>query len=86
MRFISKANFKEEIFNIFNELKNFNKTVDWLSFYKIPWIISFLNQHFSNIPSDIWITIPFNTNVTKAVHANINREGVGLKLKTAICQ
>lgn len=35
---------------------------------------------------DIWITTPFDTNVSECSHANINREGTRLRLKTAIFQ
>jgi len=35
---------------------------------------------------DIWMTTPFDTNVSECSHANVNREGMRLRLKTAIFQ
>ncbi|CAG8854278.1 19205_t:CDS:2, partial [Gigaspora margarita] len=69
-----------------SSLEKFNepKIQDWISFYKTPWILASLIQAYTKIPTDLWNSMPFDTNIAKSAHASVNREGTKLKLRVAI--
>ncbi|CAB5212101.1 unnamed protein product [Rhizophagus irregularis] len=86
MRQLPKAKTKDEVDFLFDQLRliddeNIN---DWITEYQTPWILASLNCNYSSMDYDVWMTTPFDTNVSECSHANINREGTRLRLKTAI--
>ncbi|UZO20703.1 uncharacterized protein OCT59_013122 [Rhizophagus irregularis] len=86
MRQLPKAKTKDEVDFLFDQLRliddeNIN---DWITEYQTPWILASLNCNYSSMDYDVWMTTPFDTNVSEYSHANINREGTRLRLKTAI--
>ena len=58
--------------------------IDWIAEYQTPWILASLNHNYSLMDHDMWMITPFDTNVSECSHANINRGGTCLKLKTVI--
>ncbi|GBB97822.1 hypothetical protein RclHR1_03080011 [Rhizophagus clarus] len=60
------------------------KINDWIAKYQMPWILSSLNCNYLLMDYNIWMTTPFDTNVSECSHENINREGIRLRLKIAI--
>jgi hypothetical protein len=58
--------------------------LDWISFYKTPWILASLTEAYTKMPIDLWNSTPFDTNIAESAHASVNREGTKLKLRTAI--
>ncbi|CAB4481210.1 unnamed protein product [Rhizophagus irregularis] len=86
MRQLPKAKTKDEVDFLFDQLRliddeNIN---DWITEYQTPWILASLNCNYSSMDYDVWMTTPFDTNVSECSHANINRERTRLRLKTAI--
>ncbi|GBC31766.2 uncharacterized protein OCT59_013015 [Rhizophagus irregularis] len=86
MRQLPKAKTKDDVNFIFEQLEVIGdeKINDWIAEYQTPWILASLNHNFSLMDHDIWMTTPFDTNVSECSHANVNREGTRLRLKTAI--
>ncbi|PKK55582.1 hypothetical protein RhiirC2_802014 [Rhizophagus irregularis] len=88
MRQLLKAKTKDDVDFIFEQLETIGdeKIHDWITEYQTPWILASLNHNYSLMDYDIWMTTPFDTNVSECSHANVNREGTRLRLKTAIFQ
>ncbi|CAB5315832.1 unnamed protein product [Rhizophagus irregularis] len=86
MRQLPKAKTKDEVDFLFDQLRLIDdeKINDWITEYQTPWILASLNCNYSSMDYDVWMTTPFDTNVSECSHANINREGTRLRLKTAI--
>ncbi|POG75746.1 hypothetical protein GLOIN_2v1562076, partial [Rhizophagus irregularis DAOM 181602=DAOM 197198] len=86
MRQLLKAKTKDDVDFIFEQLETIGneKINDWITEYQTPWILASLNHNYSLMDYDIWMTTPFDTNVSECSHANVNREGTRLRLKTAI--
>ncbi|EXX69589.1 hypothetical protein RirG_094700 [Rhizophagus irregularis DAOM 197198w] len=86
MRQLLKAKTKDDVDFIFEQLETIGdeKIHDWITEYQTPWILASLNHNYSLMDYDIWMTTPFDTNVSECSHANVNREGTRLRLKTAI--
>ncbi|CAB5359646.1 unnamed protein product [Rhizophagus irregularis] len=86
MHQLLKAKTKDDVDFIFEQLETIGdeKIHDWITEYQTPWILASLNHNYSLMDYDIWMTTPFDTNVSECSHANVNREGTRLKLKTAI--
>ncbi|CAG8613730.1 1620_t:CDS:2 [Racocetra persica] len=58
--------------------------LDWVQYYKKPYIIAFLNPNISKISYDSWHATPNNMNCAESAHAMSNCEGKQLKLMIAI--
>ena len=58
--------------------------LDWVKYYRQPYVLASLNKHVSNMENEIWERHANNTNIAEAAHAQANREGKQLKLLTAI--
>ncbi|PKB97745.1 hypothetical protein RhiirA5_432550, partial [Rhizophagus irregularis] len=86
MHQLPKAKTKDEVNFIFEQLEVIGneKINDWIAEYQTPWILASLNHNFSLMDHDIWMTTPFDINVSECSHANVNRERTRLRLKTAI--
>ncbi|CAG8751212.1 1934_t:CDS:2, partial [Racocetra persica] len=55
---------------IFDELLALdNNLMDWVQYYKQPYIIASLNPNISKIPHDLWHMAPNSTNCAEAAHA-----------------
>ena|SRR2546421_5443907 len=71
--------------NLFNNLINFSFiNIEWIRFYRQPYILASLNLNASNMNPEIWANSVDNTNVAEAAHSLANREGKQFKLLTAI--
>ena len=62
----------------------FYKKLDWIHYYRQPYVLASLNLYASEIDPEIWARSSNNTNAAEAAHALANREGKQLKLLTAI--
>ena len=58
--------------------------IDWIQYYRQPYILASLNKHISNMENEIWERHGNNTNVAEAAHAQSNQKGKQLKLLTVI--
>ncbi len=58
--------------------------LDWVNYYKQPYVFSSLNKHISKMNIDIWNRSGNDTNNAESSHANANRDGKNLKLLSAI--
>ncbi|CAG8821175.1 34340_t:CDS:2, partial [Gigaspora margarita] len=74
---------KENTQQLFKALEKLNepKIQDWISFYKTSWILALLIQAYTKIPTDLWNSTPFDTNIAESAHVSVNREGTKLKLR-----
>ncbi|PKY41881.1 hypothetical protein RhiirA4_455574 [Rhizophagus irregularis] len=86
MHQLLKAKTKDDVDFIFEQLETIGdeKIHDWITEYQTPWILASLNHNYSLMDYDIWMTTPFDTNVSECLYTNVNREGTQLRLKTAI--
>src|SRR5688572_23853958 len=71
-------------FLYYKSLTLLNNFLDWLAYYKIPWVLGSLTYHYSLMSYEAWQTTSFDTNIAVSAHAMINRMGKSLNLKTAI--
>ena len=60
------------------------KNLEWVHYYRQPYVLASLNLNASKMDPEIWASSVNNTNVAEAAHALANREGKQLKLLTAI--
>ncbi|CAG8663710.1 21478_t:CDS:2, partial [Cetraspora pellucida] len=78
--YIFKSCQAEEVELIFDELLTLDSNlIDWVRYYKQPYIIASLNPNISKISYDSWHIAPNNMNCAEAAHAISNREGKQLK-------
>jgi hypothetical protein len=58
--------------------------IEWLNYYRQPYVLSSLNKYVSNVDHEIWNKSGSDTNNAEAAHSMANREGKQLKLLSAI--
>ncbi|CAG8749119.1 11021_t:CDS:2, partial [Gigaspora rosea] len=59
------------------EKLNEPKIQDWISFYKTPWILASLTQAYTKMPTNLWNSTPFDTNIAEsAMHLTKKQKGV----------
>ncbi|CAB5186069.1 unnamed protein product [Rhizophagus irregularis] len=76
----------EEVHECFKKLELYDnkRIIDWVQYYRQPYVLASLNKYISNMENEIWDRHGNNTNIAEAAHAQANREGKQLKLLTAI--
>ncbi|CAB5388887.1 unnamed protein product [Rhizophagus irregularis] len=76
----------EEAHECFKKLELYDnkRIIDWVQYYRQPYVLASLNKYISNMENEIWDRHGNNTNIAEAAHAQANREGKQLKLLTAI--
>ncbi|CAB4426177.1 unnamed protein product [Rhizophagus irregularis] len=76
----------EEVHECFKKLELYDnkRIIDWVQYYRQPYVLASLNKYISNMENEIWDRHENNTNIAEAAHAQANREGKQLKLLTAI--
>ncbi|PKY52765.1 hypothetical protein RhiirA4_470609 [Rhizophagus irregularis] len=76
----------EEVHECFKKLELYDnkRIIDWVQYYRQPYVLASLNKYISNMENEIWDHHGNNTNIAEAAHAQANREGKQLKLLTAI--
>jgi hypothetical protein len=69
---------------LLNRLKQDATTAAWADHKLKPYILSGLNAHCSKMPSEVFNSVPRNSNLIESTHRKTNRSGISQSILAAI--